>query len=71
LPPPEHADQRQAIGWLVALTTIWVAAVALTTPWDWLPGGSLSRIDPTAGQTPDQLAGRCAKTNRRETKPRE
>jgi len=56
LPPPEHADQRQAIGWLVALTTIWVAAVALTTPWDWLPGGSLSRIDPTAGLTPDQLA---------------
>jgi len=55
LPSPE-ADNRQAFGWLVALTTAWLLTVALTTPWDWLPGGSLPDVDPTAGLSPDHLA---------------
>lgn len=42
--------------WLVAWTSVTVAAVALTTPWDWLPGGSLATADPTAGLARAALA---------------
>ena len=51
----EHGDRRQALAWFAALAVAFVATVALSTPWDWLPGGSLGPIDPTAGLSPGQL----------------
>lgn len=55
LQPPERSGFL-ALGWLGAVTIAFVLAVLLTTPWDWLPGGTLGPIDPTAGLPSSQLA---------------
>ncbi|MBA2456736.1 MAG: M48 family metallopeptidase [Nocardioidaceae bacterium] len=51
----ERADTRQALVWLALLTVAFVLTVALSTPWDWLPGAQLGRVDPTAGLPPEQI----------------
>jgi len=55
LPPPEHSGRRSALAWWLLLTVGLVGVVAVTTPWDWLPGAELGPVDPTAGLTPEQL----------------
>jgi STE24 endopeptidase len=43
------SDRRLAWVWCGVATVALVVAVAVTTPWDWLPGGSLAPIDKTGG----------------------
>jgi STE24 endopeptidase len=45
----DRSDRRLALAWLGVATTVLVVAVIVTTPWDWLPGGSLAPIDETGG----------------------
>jgi STE24 endopeptidase len=45
----DRPDRRLALAWLGLATTVLVVAIIVTTPWDWLPGGSLAPIDETGG----------------------
>lgn len=42
-------DRRLLLAWLGVAGAVLVVAVIVTTPWDWLPGGSLAPIDETGG----------------------
>ncbi len=55
MPPADRRHRLPAWGWLAVTTAGFVVAVVFTTPWDWLPGGELAPIDPTAGLTAAQL----------------
>ncbi|CAN5581365.1 M48 family metallopeptidase [soil metagenome] len=48
-------DRRQLVVLLVLVAVAFGLIVALTTPWQWLPGGELAAVDPTAGLQPEQL----------------
>jgi STE24 endopeptidase len=43
------SDRRLAWAWFGVAAIALVVVVAVTTPWDWLPGGSLAPIDRTGG----------------------
>lgn len=51
--PP--AERRLAWVWLLLLLGVSAALAALVIPWDWLPGGSLPPVDPSAGLPGDVL----------------
>src|SRR5215510_15021664 len=44
-----RSDRRLAWAWLGVSTVALVIVIVVTTPWDWLPGGSLAPIDKTGG----------------------
>jgi len=50
-----RSDRRLAWAWLGVSTVALVIVIVVTTPWDWLPGGSLAPIDKTGGLPPDTL----------------
>lgn len=43
------SDRRLAWAWLAVVSVALAIIVIITTPWDWLPGGSLAPIDQTGG----------------------
>lgn len=43
------SDRRLAWAWFALASVALVVTIAVTTPWDWLPGGSLATIDKTGG----------------------
>jgi STE24 endopeptidase len=43
------SDRRLAWAWFALAAVALVITIAVTTPWDWLPGGSLAPIDETGG----------------------
>ncbi len=43
------SDRRLAWTWFAIAVVALAVTIAVTTPWDWLPGGSLAPIDETAG----------------------
>ncbi len=46
---------RPALVWLVLLVGAFLTVVAVTTPWRWLPGGSIGNLDTTEGLAPAEL----------------
>jgi STE24 endopeptidase len=49
------SDRRLAWAWLAVVGIALVIVVIVTTPWDWLPGGSLAPIDQSGGLPPATL----------------
>ena len=49
------SDRRLAWAWFAVASVALVVVILLTTPWDWLPGGSLAPIDRTGGLPPEDL----------------
>lgn len=49
------SDRRPAWAWFAVAGVALVVVILLTTPWDWLPGGSLAPIDRTGGLPPEDL----------------
>ena len=50
-----RSDRRLAWAWLGISTVALVIVIIVTTPWDWLPGGSLPPLDKTGGLSPHTL----------------
>jgi STE24 endopeptidase len=49
------SDRRLAWAWFAVASVALVVVILLTTPWDWLPGGSLAPIDRTGGLPSEDL----------------
>jgi STE24 endopeptidase len=49
------SDRRLAWAWFALAAVALVITIAVTTPWDWLPGGSLAPIDKTGGLPEHEL----------------
>ncbi|HYJ69995.1 MAG TPA: M48 family metallopeptidase [Nocardioidaceae bacterium] len=49
------SDRRLAWAWFAIAAVALVITIAVTTPWDWLPGGSLAPIDKSGGLSESAL----------------